>query len=80
MSYQPNNPPVAPEDLANYVYEELSRLSAVMNAALARKVEFLHVAPARPREGDVYGADGTNWDPGSGQGIYAYYNSTWNKL
>jgi len=34
----------------------------------------------RPEDGMVVYADGTNWDPGSGEGIYAYYNSTWNKL
>lgn len=37
---------------------------------------------AEPTTGDgvVAFADGTSWNPGSGEGIYAYYNSTWNKL
>jgi hypothetical protein len=46
----------------------------------ARTLEFLHVAPEKPRLGQIVGADGTDWDPGSGQGIYCYYNSTWNHL
>ena len=24
--------------------------------------------------------DGTQWDPGSGAGVYAYFGATWNKL
>lgn len=31
-------------------------------------------------DGVIAYADGTSWNPGSGEGIYAYYNSTWNKL
>ena len=37
-------------------------------------------APAQVFDGLMVYADGTAWDPGSGEGIYAYYNSTWNKL
>lgn len=25
-------------------------------------------------------ADGVNWDPGAGAGVYAYYGGAWNKL
>jgi len=39
-----------------------------------------NAAPAKPTDGDVVYADGTDWNPGSGEGIYARYNSTWNKL
>jgi len=39
-----------------------------------------YVAPDKPQDGQTYYADGTNWNPGSGEGIYTYYNSTWNKL
>lgn len=39
-----------------------------------------NVAPAKPREGMVVLADGTDWNPGGGQGVYCFYNSTWNKL
>lgn len=37
-------------------------------------------APSSPVVGDIVYADGTDWDPGSGAGIYAYYGSAWNKL
>ena len=69
-----------PAELRRWVREELARISIVFEMALARNVEFLNVAPAKPREGMICGADGTNWDPGSGKGIYAYYDSAWNFL
>ena len=37
-------------------------------------------APERPKEGMLRYADGTNWDPGSGKGVYVYDGSTWVKL
>ena len=38
----------------------------------------LHVEPAKPRHGLLVYADGTDWDPGSGEGIYRFDSSaTW---
>lgn len=62
------------------VNRELMRIAAAFEIARAGSVEFLNVEPVRLREGMVAGADGTNWNPGSGQGVYVYYNSAWNKL
>lgn len=39
-----------------------------------------HVEPAKLREGMTLLADGTDWNPGSGQGVYTYYAGAWNKL
>lgn len=39
-----------------------------------------NVVPVRPIEGMVRIADGTNWDPGSGAGMYLYLGGAWNKL
>ena len=39
--------------------------------------------PAKPRDGDIRYADGANWNPGSGQGIYVYIDDgtpAWEKL
>jgi hypothetical protein len=43
-------------------------------------LEQLNAAPAKPQNGMIVWADGTNWDPGSGEGMYAYHGSTWNLL
>jgi len=39
-----------------------------------------HVAPARPRDGMIRRADGTDWDPGDGEGLYQRLSGTWEKL
>lgn len=80
MSYEPSLVPEKPEDIPRFLQEELTRLAGVLSLGLARSVEFLDVAPSKPREGMVYGADGTNWNPGSGQGVYCYYGSAWHLL
>lgn len=55
---------------------------AILDLSLepARTLEFLHVEPDKKRDGTIVGADGIDWNPGAGQGIYAYFNATWNKL
>lgn len=40
----------------------------------------LSAEPKNPYDGMIIYTDATVWNPGSGQGVYAYYNSTWNKL
>lgn len=37
-------------------------------------------APSRPRAGMVVNADGTNWNPGGGAGLYQYLAAAWVKL
>lgn len=66
------------DSVVAYVLRELQRVSAAFE--FVSIVDFLHVEPDKPREGMIIGADGTDWNPGGGKGVYAYYNSTWNKL
>lgn len=63
-----------------WLMREHLRLSIALEQAPVRQVEFLNAAPEKPREGMIRGADGTNWNPGGGQGIYAYYGGAWVKL
>ncbi len=42
-----------------------------------RTIEKRHVAPSKPRDGMVVYADGTNWNPGSGEGFYQRVNGAW---
>ena len=44
------------------------------------QLEELHAAPAKLLVGMIVWADGTDWDPGSGAGVYWYDGSTWNLL
>jgi hypothetical protein len=66
--------------LAASVEREMMRVAAATEVALLRQVEFLHAEPPRPREGMVAGADGTDWNPGSGQGLYVYFAGAWQVL
>ena len=65
-----------------YIREELIRIESESIAPLARvmALETLHAEPAYIRDGLIAYADGTDWDPGSGEGPYMYFNSQWNFL
>ena len=78
--YTPGTVPRDQEQMVNFLQDELLKLQNVIAALAAGHVDETHVAPTKPRTGDIRLADGTNWNPGTGQGVYAYYNSTWNKL
>lgn len=82
LHYEPEVPAAVNDipEFVQYIVNELRRLGAVLVAAQADPLEELHAAPIKPRLGMVVLADGTDWNPGSGQGVYAYYNSAWNKL
>ncbi len=80
ISYEPGTPPSDPRDLKKFLQDELLRIKYTIDLLALGHLDQTHVAPAKPRTGDIRLADGTDWDPGAGQGVYAYYNSTWNKL
>lgn len=55
---------------------ELARKPDVEAVFLAK----LNAAPAKYKDGMVVYADGTNWNPGGGEGVYCRYGGAWNKL
>ena len=81
--YEPGPLPLDQEDLGIYVVTELKRLADIIFNQATFRLERTHVAPEKPRGGDIRYADGTNWDPiGAGEGIYFFKESTsaWVKL
>jgi microcystin-dependent protein len=72
--------PQDPQALLEHVQRQLSLVSGALEIGLARYVEFLNAPPDKPREGMIRGADGTNWNPGSGKGLYIYVDATWKRL
>ena len=81
--WAPNPAPVNPEELPDYLFDELNRLGDIVFNLDTFRLEVTNIplGPPKPRDGDIRYADGTNWNPGSGgEGIYAYFNGTWNKL
>lgn len=71
-----NNVPSKAEELPKYLDEEIPRLWAAIRALMAGHADVTYVAPDEPRGGDFRYADGTSWDPGSGEGFYYFKSST----
>lgn len=72
--YQPEKSP-SPNGWAE---REFSKLADALNGPI--KLTVLYAAPAKPRLGWMVFADGTNWNPGSGEGVYVYLSGGWTKL
>lgn len=57
--------------LPDEIQEPFSRLETALNAAQPEfTFQIRHSAPTKTWAGLVVYADGTNWNPGSGEGIY----------
>ena len=78
--YEPGPLPEQVEDLGGYVVSELKRLGSILLNQSIFRLESVHVEPSRPRKGDVRYSDGTDWNPGAGEGIYWYNGTAWAKL
>ena len=78
--YQPGSIPENPEYLGEFVIRELNKLGDIIYNVAQLRLEQTNVAPEKPRDGDIRYADGTNWNPGGGIGIYAYIGGSWTKL
>ena len=68
--YTPNPVPSNPEDLPKYIFEELLRLQGALEENPTTYIEVKNAAPSRIKQGDIVYADGSNFNPGSGEGIY----------
>lgn len=71
------------EETNRQISEELRKVQSESALPMPEKgILFpeLHVEPSKPRSGLTVLADGTDWDPGSGAGVYTYYGAAWHKL
>ena len=73
MSYVPGTFEGGPIEL--YLQQELQRLSEELIPVTDGAMDKRHVVPVKPRSGLFY-ADGSDWDPGDGEGIYRYDEDT----
>jgi len=69
-----------PEQLIKELDRRLRNLEGDHADLKASLQDVRHTAPPKPREGMFAFADGTDWDPGSGRGLYQYVNTSWVKL
>ena len=63
------------KEIGLFLERELGAISDSFAEHYYVKFQVLHVAPERPRDGMMVYADGANWDPGSGEGIYAMWRA-----
>lgn len=64
--------------LARYVEDELRSIErSQLDDIIALETRPTHVEPTRPRTGMIAYADGSDWNPGSGQGPYHYTGTNW---
>lgn len=73
-------PPQRLEELPAYLnqlHEVLLQLFQFIEDSLFAKTQ---VVPSKLEEGMVRYADGVNWNPGAGEGLYHYDGTAWNKL
>jgi len=79
-TYEPLPPPDS-SPANQWAAGEFARLAALLNAGIPRLVLTPQAAaPAKPRAGMVANANGTNWNPGGGAGLYQYLGGAWVKL
>lgn len=70
--------PVPPEgvdnftDLLLYITQELQHIADVLEGVEDVQLPKLHVEPDKRVDGMLAYADGTDWNPGSGQGVYIW--------
>lgn len=65
----------------DWVRKELQKLQdALNNPQPFAYLEQQHKPPAKPRDGMIVLADGTDWNPGAGAGYYGYQAGSWTKL
>jgi hypothetical protein len=78
--YVPTKAPTDPAALARYVEEQFQLIAQAFARGHARQLDVLYVEPAKLYDGLIAVADGTEWDPGSGAGVYVRVAGNWEKL
>lgn len=83
--YTPGRVPSDAKELARFIQNELERLTDALESPFTHQLlEVLHAEPTRKPTGSamVAFADGTDWNPGAGRGLYLYDPQTaaWTKI
>jgi len=84
MRFVKSSPPgdVPPEVKAfsDYVNQELQNIEGTFAEQDFVGLVEKHAVPEKTPNGLVVLADGTDWNPGSGAGVYCFYAGAWHKL
>lgn len=78
MAYSPTSiPDDCPPGLKSWLANQLREVAAELRVT---HIPTRGAEPAKYSDGDIVYADGTLWDPGSGEGFYGRENGAWVKL
>ena len=82
MPYVPRPKIDVPDVSALQDYLEMELISISRSLLDFREVDLRPSAriPVKPKTGMIVYADGTNWNPGSGAGVYVYVAGVWTSL
>lgn len=76
--YRKNNVPPDPQALPRFLDQELSNIERAQNEPVSFvRLAISHTPPPRVADGLLVDADGVNWNPGSGAGLYRYRAGRW---
>lgn len=76
--YTPTAVPNDPAELPDYLSRELQALAQSLAGQMPfLQLQVLNKPPAKPREGMIVRADGINWNPSLGIGLYGYEAGAW---
>jgi len=68
------------EELSIAIAEEFQRLEGAITGVELAALSESNAVPDKLYDGLIALADGTNWNPGKGAGLYIYQDSAWNYL
>lgn len=80
MKYRPSPiPNTFQAETRNWLNAELRRIATALEGVDNLRLNTQGAEPSKYEDGDVVYADGTSWDPGSGEGMYVRENGAWVK-
>ena len=82
MPYVPTQCPAVNDidGLRKWVQDEFFRIAQATVPVDSVVFKVTNVVPTAVQDGQVVFADGTNWNPGGGRGLYQRTGSAWVKL
>jgi len=70
LRFDPTLCPTSIEDLPTFIDNMFLEIRAVIEVVRDGHLDVSNTAPINPQQGDIRYADGTDWNPGAGEGIY----------
>jgi hypothetical protein len=72
--------PDDPQSAVAYLNREVELLKISLDSKIQSPYAKRYTAPGVIKDGMICWADGTSWNPGSGEGIYQYRSGAWHFL